>query len=105
MAAHFFGHSKATLKQLMQGAAKSARLLGRAHGVFELTQDLRFAQDHGVQTCGNTKCMACGGFVLQGVDVALQLMAAHAAAACQPLQSLAGLLCIARSIDFGSVAG
>ncbi len=57
-AAHLFGHGKAALKELVQGAAQGAGVFGRAHGVFELAENLRFAQHHGVQARGHAEGVA-----------------------------------------------
>ena len=58
--ANFLGHRKAALKKLIQGAAQGPGLFGCAHGVFELTQNLGLAQDHGVEAAGHSKGMPCG---------------------------------------------
>src|SRR3546814_6354742 len=51
----FFGHRESALKKLMQQSAQRAGLLGRAHGVFHLTENLRLAQHHGIQPAGHAK--------------------------------------------------
>ncbi len=64
-AAHLFGHRKAALEQLVQGAAQRPGIFGRAHGVFELAQNLRLAQHHGVEARGHAKGMAGHATVFQ----------------------------------------
>ena len=54
---HFLGHGKAALKQLIERTAQRAGLFGCANGVFELTQNLSLAQNHGVQPAGHPECV------------------------------------------------
>ena len=79
IATHFFGHIEGALKQLMQRSAHSARIFGGAHCVFQLPQNLRFAQHHAVEASGDAKHMACGLIGLFDIGVALQFGYAHAA--------------------------
>ena len=58
VAAHFLGHCEGALKQLVQVRAQGVGLLSYARGIFHLPQDLRLAQDHGVQARGHPKRMA-----------------------------------------------
>jgi hypothetical protein len=59
-AAHFLGHGKAALEQLVQRGAQGAGVLGGAHGVLHLAQDLRLAQHHRVQPAGHAEGVARG---------------------------------------------
>ena len=56
--AHFLGNCKTSLKQLIQGAAQGASFFGGPDSIFQLTQNLGFTQDHGVEPAGNPEGMA-----------------------------------------------
>ena len=56
----------------MQQRAQRAGLVGRAHRVFHLAQDLRLAQHHGIQAAGHAERMAHGIVVLVAVQVRAQ---------------------------------
>jgi hypothetical protein len=72
VAAHFLGHCEGPLKQLVQVRAKGVRLLSHTRGIFHLPQDLRLAQDHGVQARGHPKRMAHRVCVGQRVQMFFQ---------------------------------
>ena len=104
-AAHLFGHGEGALEQLRQGAAQRARLIGNAHRIFELPQNLRLAQHHRVQTAGHSEGVArCLG-IAQGVGVAAQRMGGDAAALRQPVQGAFNFRLATGAVDLGSVAG
>ena len=56
--AHFLGHRKTALEHLVERDAEGAGLVGGAHGVFHLAQDLRLAKHHGVQSAGHPEGVA-----------------------------------------------
>ena len=43
--------------------------LRNADGIFDLTENLRFAQDHGIQTAGDAEGVADGFIIIQGIEV------------------------------------
>jgi len=45
------------LKQLVENGAGAAAFLGDSVGVFQLPEDLRLAQDHGIKPGGHAKSM------------------------------------------------
>ena len=101
--AHLLCHRKGTLEQAVQCRAQRARGFGRAHRILHLSEDLRFAQHHGVQARSNAKGMTHRLRGVQRVGVALQFLRTQVVVAGQPFQRLARF---ARSaIQFGTVAG
>jgi hypothetical protein len=103
--AHLLGHRKGALKQLVQRGAHGAGLVGRAHRVFHLTENLWLAQNHGIEPAGHSEGVAGGIAVVQGVGVLAQRLAGHAAAGRQPLQRAVDLGAFAGAVNFGAVAG
>ena len=55
LAAHLLGNGERALKELVQRRSQRSRFVGHSHGILELTQDLRLAEDHGVQPTGDPK--------------------------------------------------
>ena len=104
-AAHLFGHGKRALKQLRQRAAQGASGVGSAHRVFELAQNLRLAQHHGVEPAGHPKGVARGLAVGQAVGVRAQRLHRHAARLRQPGQGVFEVGFVACAVNFGAVAG
>ena len=104
-AAHFLGHGKAALEQLVQGAAQGTGLFGGAHRVFELAQNLGLAQDHGVQPAGHAKRMAGGFIAFEQIGVGVKFGGAHPAGLGQPAQGVVGGSLVGGAINFGAVAG
>jgi hypothetical protein len=47
--AHFLGHRKGALEQLVQRGAQRAGFVGHAHGLLHLAQDLRLAEHHRIE--------------------------------------------------------
>lgn len=72
--AHFLGHGKAALEELVQRLAQGTGLLGGTHGVLHLAQDLRFPQHHGIQPACHPESVARGFVALQHVGVAAQFL-------------------------------
>ena len=102
--AHLFGHRERALEHLVQGGTQSAHLASHTHRVFHLSQDLRLAKYHGVQTAGDAKRMTCGLVVHHGVNVVVQAVGAHATRLGQPLQRLGHGDFLRCAINFGAVA-
>jgi hypothetical protein len=53
--AHFLGDRERALEQLVQRAAERARLVGLAHRLLHLAQDLRLAEHHRVEAGGDAE--------------------------------------------------
>ena len=54
----------------MQVRTQGASLLGRSYGVFHLTEDLRFAQHHRVESTGHPKSVSYGLVARERVGMA-----------------------------------
>ena len=67
-----FATEKVLLKQLVQHQPQRARLLGAAHRLLHLAEDLRLAQHHGVEPARHAEGMLHRALPRQGVDVGLQ---------------------------------
>ena len=104
-AAHLLGDSERTLEHLVQGGTQSPRLAGHAHRVFQLTQDLRLAQDHRIETTGHAKRMACGFIAQHAVSVAFEGIGADAPGLGQPRHGLGKRHLLRGTVNFGAVAG
>ncbi len=85
--------------------AQGASFFGRAHRVFQLAQDLRFAQHHAVEAAGHAEGVARGLVFPQHIGMVFEHVDAHTAGLGQPFQcGLYGGL-IAGGIELGAVAG
>ena len=71
---NLFGHCKTALKQLVEGTAQGAGLFSGSDRIFELTQNLSFSQDHGVETAGHSEGMPGHMAFFKHVSVGAQLM-------------------------------
>ena len=80
-------------------------MLGRAHCVLHLAQDLRLAEHHGIEPAGHAESMAGDRAVFQRVRMRAQHLAADAAAVRQPVQRVVHCGMVARAVNFGAVAG
>ncbi|MPN15807.1 hypothetical protein SDC9_163143 [bioreactor metagenome] len=65
--AHFLGHRKAALEQLVERGAQHASRLGGAHGILHLAEDLCLAQHHRIEPAGNAEGVARDQIVFQRV--------------------------------------
>ena len=103
-ASDFLGHCKGALKQLVERGAQGTRVAGRAHGFFELSQNLRLAQDHRVEAAGNSKRMPRRCIAFKSVGVPRQNINLCFAGICQPTQCLGYLNLITCTVNFCSIA-
>ena len=103
--AHFLGNRKAALEQLVERGAQRTRMLGCAHCVLHLSQNLRLAQHHRVQPAGNAESMAGDRAVFQRVRMRAQHFAADTAAVRQPVQRVVHRGMVASAVNLGAVAG
>src|SRR5674476_147934 len=101
--AHFLGHCKRALEQLVQQRPESAGRFCQAHRLLHLAQDLRLAQHHGFEARGDAKRVAHRLFLGQGVEVRLQLLRLHAVILGHPEQRFVRLL--GGTVELGAVAG
>ena len=76
--------------------------LSNADGIFDLTENLRFAQDHGVQTAGDTEGMADGFIVIQGIEVRADFFGRQVVILRQPVDDFFGFT---DAVKLGAVAG
>ncbi len=75
LCAHPLAHLEAVTEQLVEDPAGSATGKRVVVGFFDLTQDLRLAQDHRVQRGNHPEEVLDDGLALRDVEVAHQLMA------------------------------
>ena len=102
--AHFFGHRKRALEQLVQGGAQGAHFIGGTYRVFHLAQDLGFTQHHRIQAARHPKGVASGIGVFQGICVGVQVLGRHATRLGQPVQCLLQRGRRPSAINLGAVA-
>ena len=84
--AHFLGHRKRALEQVVQRAAQRAGGTGFTHGRFHLAEDLRFTQHHRIQPGRHPEDMARGLFVLCHAGVFAQTLRRNLPLFAQPGQ-------------------
>ena len=87
----------------MQQRAHRARLLGVAHRILYLPQDLRLTDHHRVQPAGNPKHVTNGITLWIGVKVGRDVVERDMMKARQPISRMLRLL--GSKIEFGTVAG
>ena len=103
--AHPFGYGKCLVQQAVENHARGMAVHSLAVGVLQLTQDLGFAQDHGIQAGGHGKQMAHGFQVLMNVDVRPEFVGFRAARPGPAFQHLAGHVARARGQQFHAITG
>ena len=101
--AHALGGGKGRLKQLVEPRPGTAGLMRNAVGILQLTENLRLAEHHGVESGGDAECVLDREAILMhvqtGGNVGLVAMMA--------LQPLRQFLAARRPgpIDLGAIAG
>ena len=100
----FFGHCKTALKQLVQGAAQGTSLFSGSDGIFELTQNLCFPQDHGVEAAGHSEGMPGHVAFFEHVGVGTEFVGRDTPGLSQPIQSFINHKLICGTINFSAVA-
>ena len=93
------------LEQLVEQLADGAGLLGGAVGLFDLPEDLRFAQHQGVEAAGDAQDVAHRLTVGVGIDVGRDLLCAEAVEVLEPLHHRRLVFALQPAIDLGAVAG
>ena len=63
--AHFLGDRERMLEQRAELRAQRAGLLSIAHGIFQLAEDLRFAEYHGIQAASDPEYVPNRFLVIQ----------------------------------------
>ena len=86
----------------MQGGSHRLLLLRHAHGIFDLTENLRLAQHHAVEPAGYAEGVAHGRFGLVAVEIGFQRAVGNLVVVGQPAHNIVRL---AHAIEFGAVAG
>ena len=89
--ANFFGGGEGMLGQLLKLAVQSAGLMGVSPGLFELTQNFRFSQHHGIQATCNMNRMTQSCIADMLVPNAIQNLAINLMPTAQPVQNGIGL--------------
>ncbi len=103
--AHLLGHRKGMLEQTAQQAVHAAGLRGALVGAFHLTENLRFAEDHGIQAGGHAQDVAHRVGVLQVIEIGPQRTFIQVMKAAQPVDHGPALVLLAAHVQFGAVAG
>ena len=101
----FLGDCERPLEHLLQGGAERAGTVRLAHRLFQLTQDLRLAQHHRVETAGDPEGVTRRGGSLEHIGVGTQGLAGDIADLGEPFDG--GIDCrrIRPDIELGPVAG
>ena len=100
--ADFFGGGKCPLEQRVEPSADTVLRFGHTHGFFHLPQNLRFAQNHAVQTAGHAEGMVDGLAAAEGVKIWADFRFGDIVIMREPFDNRIG---IAHAIQFGAVAG
>ena len=103
--ADFFGSGEGVLEQFAQGLAQRSGFGGGLIGCFHLPEDLRFAQNHGVESGGDPEHVADAVGVVVGVEEGEEVFAANALLFGYPVEQGGVLACVAAEVEFGAVAG
>ena len=100
---HPFGRGKGGLEQLIERGAGAAGFLSRAVRVLQLTQDLRLAEDHGIESRGDTEGVFDRPLFLVNVQTRSQVEII----AVMPFEPIRKLRAArrARPVHFGAIAG
>ena len=103
---HALGRAERLAHQGVEHRARGARGLGEGEGVLHLPQDLRLAQDHGVEARRDAERVQRGLVAGRGVEQRLELPPGHAAMAAEPAERLRARLARHRGhpVDLDPVA-
>ena len=99
---HFFGNGKRFLKQCVEVGIDAFLLLCDTHSIFNLSQNLRLAQYHRIQSAGNAESVADGFVVVQGIKIGADFFGGQVVVLRQPFDDLLGF---ADAVKLGAVAG
>ena len=102
VAAHLLRHCKRALEELVEEHSERAGRLRDANRLLHLTEDLRLADDHGVEAGGDAKRMPHGFTLGESVEVGLELLGLHAVVAGEPLERR---IWVPGTVDLGAIAG
>ncbi len=84
---------------------RAPAVLGGAHRVLHLAEDLGFAEHHRIEAAGHAEGMARDLAVVQGVGMRAQQGGGHAAALGQPADRVVDRGMVGGAVDLGAVAG
>ena len=87
----------------MQAGAECADFFRSAHGILDLTKNLRLTDDHRVQPARDAESVAYGGGLLMHVKIGGELFLADLMVASQPVDQCGRDFGCA--VDFGAVTG
>jgi hypothetical protein len=90
------------LKNLAQGATDGTDRLGLAKRVFQLTKDLRLAQNQGIKAAGDTKQVTNGLVVLLAKQRLMEGLIERPRV-CQPLLQTVAARIVPDEIKFGTI--
>ena len=101
--ADLFGDGETLLEEAFEDAADGARLPGEAVGLLDLPEDLRFAEDEGVEAAGDAVDVADGLAVVHAEGERGERGGGEVFAGGEPGGELRGVS--ADGVDFAAVAG
>ena len=102
-----FGHGKGTVEQFVQNQPRGFAVRRPAIGFLQLTEDLGFPQNHGIQAGGDPEQMPHRFSALIGIKIRRQFLGTHPAHLRHqgPQIRLLGLPSLPRRHDFQTIAG
>ena len=105
--AHFFGDRERTLEKLVQVSSHGAGILRASGRLLHLAEDLRFADHHRIQACGDTKRVPHCLLMTESVQMWLEDPGIDAVKISQPARRVCHNFdaMLARAIDLGAIAG
>ena len=98
-------HREGVLHQLAQRLADGAFGLGGLVGLLQLTEDLRLAEDHGIEPAGHAQGVPNRLWPLQRIEVAVEQLGIDRFELNQPVGELSLRWAVRREVELGAVAG
>ena len=105
LGAYLLGHGEAELEQPVQALAGSPGRPRQLVSVLDLAQDLRLAEDLGVEAAGNPEQVLHGGVALVPVEAGMHVWIVGAAFRCEPMRQGRAVFALQLGVDLGAVAG
>ncbi len=103
--AHLLGHREGLLKETVEDFAGGTSLVRQGEGGLHLSEDLRFAQHHGVKTSGHTEGVLHRLLVGEQIKMRLDVVRRQVVEVTKPLDRLVAVVRIQPAVHLGAVAG
>jgi len=105
--ADFLGNREGGLEKMVEHRAQAVCVTGHLLGLLHLTDDLCFAEHHGVEAGGHSEGVLGGLFLRERIDVRLEFGAADVLAFADEAEHgvSGGVRVFGGAVDFGAVAG